>query len=175
MRRKAVEEDEKVDSDSLVGNENSQIEELEMKISGLEKELQYKEADLANLRQKSAKDRNEAIRFGSSSMARKIMPLISNMEAALDRSKENESEGVSEGVRMTVRGLRTAMESEGIIPIDSMGKEFDPTRMEAIGMIPSPAGVEPGTVVEVVEEGFMIHDRVLRASRVIVSESAEDE
>ena len=42
-------------------------------------------------------------------------------------------------------------------------------------MIPSPAGVEPGTVVEVVEEGFMIHDRVLRASRVIVSESAEDE
>ena len=114
-----MEEDEKVDSDSLVGNENSQIEELEMKISGLEKELQYKEADLANLRQKSAKDRNEAIRFGSSSMARKIMPLISNMEAALDRSKENESEGLSEGVRMTVRGLRTAMESEGIIPIDS--------------------------------------------------------
>ena len=50
-----MEEDEKVDSDSLVGNENSQIEELEMKISGLEKELQYKEADLANLRQKSAR------------------------------------------------------------------------------------------------------------------------
>ena len=170
-----MEEDEKVDSDSLEGNENSQIEELEMKISGLEKELQYKEADLANLRQKSAKDRNEAIRFGSSSMARKIMPLISNMEAALDRSKEGESEGLTEGVRMTIRGLRTAMESEGIVPIESMGKEFDPTIMEAIGMIPSPTGVEPGTVVEVIEEGFMIHDRVLRASRVIVSESAEDE
>ena len=88
-----MEEDEKVDSDSLVGNENSQIEELEMKISGLEKELQYKEADLANLRQKSAKDRNEAIRFGSSSMARKIMPLISNMEAALDRLKRMKARG----------------------------------------------------------------------------------
>ena len=168
-------EDEHVDSEGAEEVEEGHLERLETKVSELEKELQYKEADLANLRQKSAKDRNEAIRFGSSSMARKIMPLISNMEAALDRSKENESEGFSEGVRMTVRGLRTAMESEGIIPIDSMGKEFDPTRMEAIGMIPSPAGVEPGTVVEVIEEGFMIHDRVLRASRVIVSESAEDE
>jgi molecular chaperone GrpE len=67
------------------------------------------------------------------------------------------------------------LESEGVSHIESMGEKFDPTKMEAIAMIPSPEGVDSGTVVEVVEEGYMIHDRVLRASRVIVSESTEDE
>ena len=66
---------------------------------------------------------------------------------------------------MTLRGLRTALESEGVTHIESMKKQFDPTKMEAVAMLPAPDGVEPGAVIEVIEEGYMLHDRVLRASK----------
>ena len=56
-----------------------------------------------------------------------------------------------------------------------MGKQFDPTKMEAVAMLPAPNGIIPGVVIEVIEEGYMLHDRVLRASRVIVADSDEGE
>ena len=56
-----------------------------------------------------------------------------------------------------------------------MGEQFDPTKMEAVAMLPAPDGVSPGVVIEVIEEGYMLHERVLRASRVIVAEYGENE
>ncbi len=175
MGREAVSEDEGGAPEDTEIVQDVPIETLEERISHLEKELQYSAAEMSNMRQKAAKERSEAIRFGPSSLARKILPLIGNMERALNQSDGVDNLGFIEGVRMTLRGLRTALESEGVSHIESMGEKFDPTKMEAIAMIPSPEGVDSGTVVEVVEEGYMIHDRVLRASRVIVAESTEDE
>ena len=68
-----------------------------------------------------------------------------------------------------------ALESEGVTHIESMGEQFDPTKMEAVAMLPAPDGVSPGVVIEVIEEGYMLHERVLRASRVIVAEYGENE
>ena len=75
---------------------------------------------------------------------------------------------------MTIRGLRTALESEGVTHIEAIGNKFDPTKMEAIAMLPAPVGVEPGSVMEVIEEGYMLHERVLIASKVIVADMAEE-
>ena len=69
----------------------------------------------------------------------------------------------------------TALESDGVTHIESMGKQFDPTKMEAGAMLPAPNGIIPGGVLVVIEEGYMLHDRVLRASRVIVADSDEGE
>ena len=124
--------------------EEDEVEQLKKKVAELEQEIQYYVADISNLRQKAAKERSQAIRFGSASLAKKILPLLSGMERAISH-------------------------------IESMGKQFDPTKMEAVAMLPAPDGIDPGAVIEVIEEGYMLHDRILRASRVIVADSDENE
>lgn len=155
--------------------EKDEVDQLKTKVSELEQELQYYAADISNIRQKAAKERSQSIRYGSSSLAKKILPLLSGMERAMAQSEGENSEGFLEGAKMTLRGFKTALESEGVTHIQSMGKQFDPTRMEAVAILPAPDGMDPGAVIEVIEEGYMLHDRVLRASRVIVADSDENE
>ena len=168
-------EKEEGHSDEVEIVEEDELEQLRGRVAELEQELQYYAADISNIRQKAAKDRSQAIRFGSSSLAKKILPLLSGMERAINQSEGGKFEGFLEGTKMTLKGFKTALESEGVTHIESMGEQFDPTKMEAVAMLPAPDGVSPGVVIEVIEEGYMLHERVLRASRVIVAEYGENE
>ncbi len=168
-------EKEEGHSDEVEIIEEDEVEQLRGRVAELEQELQYYAADISNIRQKAAKDRSQAIRFGSSSLAKKILPLLSGMERAINQSEGGKFEGFLEGTKMTLKGFKTALESEGVTHIESMGEQFDPTKMEAVAMLPAPDGVSPGVVIEVIEEGYMLHERVLRASRVIVAEYGENE
>ena len=74
---------------------------------------------------------------------------------------------------MTLSKLKSALSAEGIVRIETEDEKFDPTKMEAIATIPSGEEIEPGSIIEVVEVGYMYHDRVLRAARVIVAEALQ--
>jgi len=150
-------------------DEAAQVESLEARVVELEKELQYSAAEMVNVRQRAAKERSEAMRYGGMSMALRILPLVDSLEKALEASDGEGSEALGEGVRLTLEGARAALEAEGVSQIE-IESSFDPTMMEAIATVPMPEGVEAGSVIEVVEVGYMYHDRVLRAARVIVAE-----
>ena len=145
--------------------------DFEGRLAELEKELQYANAEVANARQRAARDRSEAIRYGSASLARRLLPMVDSLSKALKSSEsDNGAESVIDGVGMTLDGIRSALEAEGVSPIEAAGKPFDPTCMEAIATVPGPEGSQPGSVIEVIEQGFTFHDRVLRAARVVVAE-----
>ena len=145
--------------------------DFETKVSELEKEIQYAKAETANAVQRAARDRSEALKYGGASLARRIIPAIDNLSKAIDVSEGQQgAETVIEGVRLTLGGIRSSLEAEGISQIDALGEQFDPTCMEAIATVPCPDGREPGSVIEVIETGYRMHDRILRASRVIVAE-----
>ena len=145
--------------------------DLESRVSELEKEIQYAKAETANVIQRAARDRSEALKYGGASLARRLIPAVDHLSKAVDASDvEDGSESVIEGVRLILDALKTALDSEGISQIDALGKKFDPTCMEAIATVPCPEGQDPGSVMEVIENGYRMHDRILRASRVIVSE-----
>ena len=145
--------------------------DFEAMVSELEKEIQYAKAETVNAVQRAARDRSEALKYGGASLARRIIPAIDHLSKAVEASEgEQGPEHLIEGVRLTLDGLRSSLEAEGISQIDALGKKFDPTCMEAIATIPCPEGEEPGSVVEVIESGYRMHDRILRASRVIVTE-----
>ncbi len=146
------------------------IKTLEEKIQDLEKEKQYSTAEIVNLRQRYARERNTLVKFSSMNLASKILPVLDNLEKAIS-IEDNESEKFIEGVNMTLKSLRSTLENEGVQKIDARDKLFDPSFMEAIAVIPTPEGKEPGSVVEIVEEGYMFHDRVLRPVKVIVSDN----
>ncbi len=142
---------------------------LEARVEELEKELQYSAAEMVNVRQRAARDRSDAIKYGGMSLALRMLPLLDSLEKALEALDGEELESLGEGVRLTLEGARTAMESEGVVKI-GVDSDFDPTTMEAIATVPVPEGTKPGSVIEIVEVGYMYHDRVLRAARVIVAE-----
>ena len=146
------------------------IKTLEEKIQELEKEKQYSTAEIVNLRQRYARERNTLVKFSSMNLASKILPVLDNLEKAIS-IENNESEKFIEGVNMTLKSLRSTLENEGVQKIDARDKLFDPSFMEAIAVILTPEGKEPGSVVEIVEEGYMFHDRVLRPVKVIVSDN----
>ena len=146
------------------------IKTLEEKILELEKEKQYSTAEIVNLRQRYARERNTLVKFSSMNLASKILPVLDNLEKAIS-IENNESEKFIEGVNMTLKSLRSTLENEGVQKIEARDKLFDPSFMEAIAVIPTPEGKEPGSVVEIVEEGYMFHDRVLRPVKVIVSDN----
>ena len=146
------------------------IKTLEEKIQDLEKEKQYSTAEIVNLRQRYARERNTLVKFSSMNLASKILPVLDNLEKAIS-IENNESEKFIEGVNMTLKSLRSTLENEGVQKIDARDKLFDPSFMEAIAVIPTPEGKEPGSVVEIIEEGYMFHDRVLRPVKVIVSDN----
>ncbi|MGB1533303.1 MAG: nucleotide exchange factor GrpE [Candidatus Thalassarchaeaceae archaeon] len=146
------------------------IKTLEEKIQELEKEKQYSTAEIVNLRQRYARERNTLVKFSSMNLASKILPVLDNLEKAIS-IEDNESEKFIEGVNMTLKSLRSTLENEGVEKIDARDKLFDPSFMEAIAVIPTPEGKEPGSVVEILEEGYMFHDRVLRPVKVIVSDN----
>ena len=146
------------------------IKTLEEKIQELEKEKQYSTAEIVNLRQRYARERNTLVKFSSMNLASKILPVLDNLEKAIS-IENNESEKFIEGVNMTLKSLRSTLENEGVQKIDARDKLFDPSFMEAIAVITTPEGKEPGSVVEIVEEGYMFHDRVLRPVKVIVSDN----
>ena len=154
-------------------SEDSEEEELDLesKIVELQKELQYAKAETVNVGQRAARDRNQTLKYGGASLARRLIPVVDILGRAIESAESGESsESVIEGVKLTLDGLKSSLESEGITQIEALGKNFDPTCMEAIATIPCPEGKEPGTVIEVVESGYRMHERILRASRVIVSE-----
>ncbi len=144
-------------------------ENLEAKVAELEKELQYSAAEMVNVRQRAARERSEAMRYGGMSMALRMLPLLDSLEKALEAANGDDSDALSEGVRLTLEGAKAALEIEGVSRI-KVESSFDPTTMEAIATVPAPEGCEPDSVIEVVEVGYMYHDRVLRAARVIVAE-----
>jgi molecular chaperone GrpE len=145
------------------------IKVLESKVEELEKEKQYSAADMVNLRQRYARERNALVKYSSLNLASKILPVLDNLEKAIS-IENSESEKFLEGINMTLNTLKTVLENEGVEKIEAMDQVFNPSFMEAIAVIPVPEGKEKGTVVEIIEHGYMFHERVLRPVKVIVSD-----
>ena len=145
------------------------IKVLESKVEELEKEKQYSAADMVNLRQRYARERNALVKYSSLNLASKILPVLDNLEKAIS-IENSESEKFLEGVNMTLNALKTVLENEGVEKIEALDQVFNPSFMEAIAVIPVPEGKEKGTVVEIIEHGYMFHERVLRPVKVIVSD-----
>ena len=141
---------------------------LEAKVAELEKELQYSQAETANARQRGVRDRAQAIRFGAAGLASRIIPAIDSLEKAL-ANENGDNEAIANGVKMTLESLKRALESEGVTILETTGKAFDPTRMEAIATVPVLEGQESGEVLEEIESGYMLHDRILRPAKVVVT------
>ena len=151
--------------------ENSPVkeEDAEASIESLERDLQYARAEIANIRSRASRERADLIRYSSSQLGLRMLDVLRSLELAIESSKDS-ADSTLEGVRLTAESMRSALSSEGIVEIGIEDGVFDPNRMEAIAAIPAPDDVDSGSVLQIIEKGYMIHDRVLRPAKVVVSE-----
>ena len=144
-------------------------EDAEASIESLERDLQYARAEIANIRSRASRERADLIRYSSSQLGLRMLDVLRSLELAIESSKDS-ADSTLEGVRLTAESMRSALSSEGIVEIGIEDGVFDPSRMEAIAAIPAPDDVDSGSVLQIIETGYMIHDRVLRPAKVVVSE-----
>jgi molecular chaperone GrpE len=129
-------------------------------------------AELDNLRKRSAREVELARKFGAERLAQAILPVRDSLQAGLAAAEKVGQGALLEGVRATARLLDEAFAGAGIREIDPKGQPFDPNKHEALSLLPA-ANVAPNTVLEVVQKGYELNDRLLRAAKVIVARAAD--
>jgi molecular chaperone GrpE len=154
------------------------IERLEAEKADLTERLLRVAADLDNLRKRAERDVADAGRYAIARFAADMLTVGDNLRRALDavpeelrQSGDAGAAALIEGVEMTARELDRLLAKNGVVRIAAEGERFDPHRHQAMFEVPDP-DVPPGTVVQVVQDGFMIGERVLRAAMVGVAKAA---
>jgi molecular chaperone GrpE len=150
--------------------------ELEAQVAELRDQLLRAVAEQENVRKRAERERDQIRKFGISNFAKELLSAADNLRRALDSSPEN-MDGADEwvrnlivGVEMTERELLTAFEKNGIRKIDPMGEKFDYNFHQAMFEVEN-TGQEAGTVVQVLQPGYAIEDRILRPAMVGVAKA----
>ncbi len=133
-------------------------------------------AELDNTRKRLSKEKAEWLRYGHEGVVKDLLPIIDNLERALEAAGaipegeglEAGSRGLIEGVALILKQFLDALARHGIVPIESVGKPFDPNLHEAMQRVER-EDAAPGTVVEEFLKGYLLHDRLLRPAKVVVS------
>jgi molecular chaperone GrpE (heat shock protein) len=142
-----------------------QLAEAIARAEKAEAEITYREADIANLRRRTATDKAELLKFAGFNLANRILPVLDSLDKALEVAEDGP---MSDGVRLTRENLLQALQAEGLTQIQ-VGPEFDPKTMEAITTLPASDEHQDGSVIDTLESGWMYKDRVLRPARVVVA------
>lgn len=158
------------------GSDGAEPGDPAAEIAELKDRLLRAVAETENLRKRAAREREEAARYAISGFARDVLGVADDMARALGGPPESAREAADakalvEGLELTRRNLDAALERHGIARIDPAGEPFDPNLHEAMFEVDAP-GAAPGSVVQVVEAGYRIHDRLLRPARVGVARRA---
>lgn len=129
-------------------------------------------AEAENIRKRGERDRREAEQYGGTKLARDLLPVFDNLNRALQAATDEQKAAAAalfEGVELTLRELTNVMTKHGVKPITpQVGDMFDPQSHEAMFEAPVP-GTKAGQIIQVMTEGFMLHDRLLRPAQVGVS------
>ncbi len=129
-------------------------------------------ADAENSRKRAERDRKEAEMYGGSRLARDLLPVYDNLNRAIQvipEESRSASAALIEGVELTLRELTNVMTKHGVTPITpAVGDQFDPQLHEAMFEAPLP-GTKAGQIIQVMTQGFLLHDRLLRPAQVGVS------
>jgi molecular chaperone GrpE len=130
-------------------------------------------ADLENLKKRAARERTETVRFANESLIRDLLPVVDNLERAVEHAQGGgNGQPLVEGVALVLKALRDVLERHGVQQVAAKGVPFDPTHHEAMAQVES-AEHEPNVVVEEHQRGYRLNDRLLRPALVTVARAPD--
>lgn len=149
-------------TDPLLTAERARYEELQQRNLRLQ-------ADYDNFRRRTQKEKEDQAKYAASSLLEKLLPVIDNLERAIDSAKQTSNiEMLTQGIDMVYRQMMEALKEEGAAPIEAVGTPFDPHFHQAVMQEPSDQ-YESGIIMEEFQKGYMLKDKVIRPSMVKVT------
>ena len=161
----------------VVGNEDD-FSELQEQLTQVQNETEvHKEqylrtlAEMENLRKRTQRDKEELAKYANESILREILPVIDNLERAVEHAEQAESnEGLFEGVQMTLTQFSQLLNKFGVEPVEALGQPFDPAYHQAMGQLES-AEHPVNTVIQQMQKGYQLNKRLLRPAFVMLAKA----
>jgi molecular chaperone GrpE len=154
----------------------AKADDFQTKLQEAEKKYLYLYSEFENFRRRNERDRLDFLKFGHESFLKELLQIMDNFERALDHARSvNQEKGspvalVVQGIEMIHFQFLDSLKSQGVAVVQSLGSKFNPAFHEAVGE--EDADAEPGTVVKEMQKGYLLHGRLLRAARVVISRKA---
>lgn len=129
------------------------------------------QAEMDNLRKRTSRDVEHAHKYALDKFVSELLPVIDSLELgmnAADSAGSDDAASLREGMELTLKKLLDVMNKFGVVPVDPLGEKFNPERHEAVSMQESP-DAESGSVITVVQKGYLLNDRLVRPAMVVVA------
>ncbi|MFS0839671.1 nucleotide exchange factor GrpE [Paenibacillus sp. 1P03SA] len=157
------------EAEGAASGRNAELDELRKAAEESQQRLLRAQADFDNFRRRTRQEKEEFAKYASLKLIEQMLPVIDNFDRALVSSRETQDfEALTKGIEMVYRQLEQLMTQEGLTPIEAVGQPFNPEFHQAIMQVESDEH-EEGIVVEEVQKGYMLKDKVIRPSMVKVS------
>jgi len=150
----------------------AETEALQAEIAKLKDTMLREQADLQNQRKRLQRDVENARKFALERFVNELLPVVDNLERAIDAAVDSaEVKPLKDGVELTHKQFLDVLAKFNVQQLNPVGEPFDPQYHEAVTMVPNPA-MEPNSVMDVMQKGYTLNDRLLRAAMVVVSKEA---
>ena len=127
------------------------------------------QAEIDNIIKRNKKEKEDWIKYSNETLIKDILPVIDNLEMALAHSKNGNSlDALSEGVELTLKGLKDTLSKSGLNEVKAEGESFDPCFHHAVSEVEN-VNIEPGIVINELQKGYTLHERLLRPAMVVLS------
>lgn len=144
---------------------------LKQELSEMEDKFLRAQAEIVNMRNRHNKEREDAAKYRAQSLAKDLLTSLDNLDRALEiETNDEHGEAMKKGIEMVREGMIHALKESGVEEIDSLGQIFDPNKHQAVQTLPLQEGQQPDEIIQVLQKGYILHDRVLRPAMVIVAQ-----
>ena len=158
-------------AEQSVSAEDAELDALRNENEELIDTLQRLQADFDNYRKRAARDQESLVARAGERIVKELLPILDDLERALEAAEQHEEAKLEDGVRLVHRQLEQLLEREGLALVETEGR-FDPHVHEAL--LTQPSDADEGSVIEVLQKGYRLGDRVLRPARVVVAGPKEE-
>ena len=131
------------------------------------------QAEMDNLKKRLRKEKEEFLKFANEALIKELLPVVDNLENALRHAKDDNSvDALREGIELTLKGMKNVLSKAGVEEVKALGERFDPNYHHAVSQEETDQ-VETGTVLQELQKGYTLNQRLLRPAMVVVSKSPE--
>ena len=164
-------ENQENSEDSENSEEQDPLEKAQAEIAELKNQLLYKVAEFENYRKRTLKERAELILNGGEKFITSILPILDDMERAIENgAKTDDPEVLREGMTLIHQKFMKTLESQGVSKIDTENADFDTDVHEAVAMVPGMGDDKKGKVIDCLQHGYKLNDKVIRHAKVAVGQ-----
>lgn len=162
---------EDTQAEQEVNTLEGQLAKVQAELDGKSKEYLFLAAEFDNYRKRTLKEKAEIIKNGGENVLKGLLPIVDDFERGLKAAEsDSDAKSVLEGMTLIYNKLIKFMESMGVKAMNTTGESFDPDLHEAIAQVPAPSEDMKGKVLDTVQKGYMINDKVLRHAKVAVAQ-----